>query len=337
MVRWGIIGPGMIARDLLRGARGSTTGRITAVGTRGSSRAVLPEAFPGVRIHSGYEHLLADPEVDAIYIATPHPFHAEWAIKAAEAGKHVLCEKPAAMNKGQVRAMFAAATENGTFMGEAYMYRLHPMTAFLLGLVAEGRIGELRLIRSSFGFAAPALPADHRLMNAELGGGAILDVGGYPMSMARLLAGLANEVDDLEPASLHASVSMGSTGVDELSTATVTFHNGVIAQLSASITLQQDNVLHIMGTRGRLEVDSFWYGPGKEGGTAWIRYWPISGPYETIAFEEPRDVYSLQFEAANAAIRDGKKRFSRPGMTEADSLANARSLDAWMAKGRAYS
>lgn len=330
-VRWGILGPGGISSEFLRGAENSATGKVTAIGTRNAGRPDLAERFPGMKIHPSYEALLADPEVDAIYIATPHPFHAEWAIKAAEAGKHVLCEKPAAMNAAEVEAMFAAATRAGTFLGEAFMYRLHPMTAFLLQLLNEGKIGDLRLIRSSFGFAIPVFLPEHRLFKPELGGGAILDLGGYPMSMVRLLAGHAEGRDDLEPLEISGYARNGPTGVEEIAVATATFANGVIAQMSVSIAQHQDNFLHLMGSAGRLEVDSFWFGSGRHGGTAQIRFVPAHGDAEMIPFTDECNVYSFQFEAADEAIRNGRTRFVYPGMSEADSLANARSLDRWLA------
>lgn len=330
VVRWGILGPGTIARQFSRGLEDLTSGKLVAIATRSAPKPDLRVAFPHAKIHVGYDRLLADSNVDAVYISTPHPFHAEWAIKAADAGKHVLCEKPASMNEADTRAMFAAATRNGTFMGEAYMYRQHPLTTLILDLLGAGKIGELRLIRSSFGFATPPLSPDHRLINPALGGGAILDVGGYPMSMARLLAGRTESRDDMEPAALDARILRGATGVDEIATATVTFDNGIIAQLSASIALEQDNVLHLMGTAGRLEVDAFWFCTGKEGGTSRIRFWPIDGPCEVISCTEQRQLYGFQIDAANEAIRQGLTRFNYPGMTEADSIANARSLDRWI-------
>lgn len=332
-VRWGILGPGGIAREFLRGAEASATGRITAIGSRNPERAELATDFPGLRLLTG-DALIADPDIDAIYIATPHPQHAEWAIKAADAGKHVLTEKPAAISAGEVEAMFAAASRNGTFLGEAFMYRLHPMTAFILKLLDDGKIGTLRLIRSSFGFAIPVFLPHHRLFRKELGGGAILDLGGYPMSMARLLAGHAEKRDDLEALSVDSMSRNGPTGVEEISVATATFANGVIAQMSVSIAQWQDNVLHLMGSAGRLEIDSFWFGSGKYGGTSTIRFIPPHGEPEEIAFSDDRNVYSFQFEAVNAAIRAGETRFAYPGMSEADSLANARSLDRWISASR---
>lgn len=334
VVRWGILGPGGIAGEFLNGAEHSKTGNVVAIGTRNPDRPDLRERFAGLKVHGSYKALIADPAIDAIYIATPHPFHAEWAIKAAEAGKHVLSEKPAAMNAAEVGAMFAAATRAGTFLGEAFMYRLHPITAFLLELLKEGKIGELRMIRSSFGFAIPVFLPEHRLFKPELGGGAILDLGGYPMSMARMIAGHAANRDDFEPVEISGFARSGPTGVEEIAVATATFANGVIAQMSISLALFQDNILSLMGTKGRLEVDSFWFGSGKHGGTSQIRFVPTDGEPEVISFTEERSVYSFQFEAANYAIRTGRTRFAYPGMTEADSLANARSLDRWLSECR---
>ena len=190
-IRWGIIGPGNIAKAFAGGVAHSRTGVLAAIGTRDPGKAGLAESFPGARILDGYDALLSDPEVDAIYIATPHPSHAEWAIKAAEAGKHVLCEKPMGLTAFEADAMIHAARKAGTFLGEAFMYRLHPQTLKLVDLLKSGVIGEVRMIKSSFGFAMPGFMPEHRLYANDLAGGGILDVGGYPVSMARLIAGAA--------------------------------------------------------------------------------------------------------------------------------------------------
>ena len=150
-LRWGIIGPGSIARRFAADLRQSSAGQLVAIGTRDTGKPGLADAFPGARIHAGYDALLADPEVDVVYIATPHRAHAEWSIKAAEAGKHVLVEKPMAVNAADAEAAIAAARKAGTFMGEAFMYRLHPITQKIAELVTSGIIGEVRMIQSSFG------------------------------------------------------------------------------------------------------------------------------------------------------------------------------------------
>lgn len=198
-LRWGIIGPGGIARAFAGGVAHSRTGKLVAIATRDPQKPGLADAFPGARIIEGYDAMLADPEVEAIYIATPHPSHAEWAIKAAEAGKHVLVEKPLALTAFEADAVFHAARKAGTFAGEAFMYRLHPQTAKLVELIKAGAIGEVRVIKSSFGFAMPRFDPSHRLYANELAGGGILDVGCYPVSMARLIAGAASGKPFAEP------------------------------------------------------------------------------------------------------------------------------------------
>ena len=190
-LRWGILGPGGIAQAFRDGVKGSRTGQLVAIATRDPSKPGLADTFPGARILAGYDALLSDPEVDAIYIATPHPGHAEWAIKAAEAGKHVLVEKPMALSAFEIDAIFHAHRKAGTFAGEAFMYRLHPATIKLGELISSGAIGDVRMIQSSFGFQMPKFMPEHRLFANDLAGGGILDVGGYPVSMARFIAGAA--------------------------------------------------------------------------------------------------------------------------------------------------
>ncbi|NKJ42302.1 Gfo/Idh/MocA family oxidoreductase [Novosphingobium sp. SG720] len=330
-VRWGILGPGTIAREFFRSAAACASGAVVAVASRSPDHERLGRAFPGARVFDDYEELLADPGIDAIYIATPHPFHARWAIAAAAQGKHVLSEKPMAMNGAEARAMVAAAHANDTFLAEAYMYRHHPLTTFLLDLVRGGTIGDVVLIKSSFGFAHPTGGADHRLFAKDLGGGAILDVGGYPVTMACLIAGYREADRALQPVSLSAEGLIGPTGVDEVSSALLRFANGIVAQVSCSIALVQDNVLSIIGTRGRLEVDDFWFGTGVTGGTKIVRHVANDGTIEELPLTEPRDLYSFQFDACNAAITAGRRELSYPQLDLASSIATADILDQWLA------
>ena len=154
-LRWGIIGPGGIAQAFRDGVKNSKTGELVAIASRNPGKAGLGDTFPGARILDGYAAILKDPGIDAIYIATPHPGHAEWAIKAAEAGKHVLVEKPLALSAFEADAIFNAHRKAGTFIGEAFMYRLHPATIKLGELIAAGTLGEVRMIQSNFGFQMP--------------------------------------------------------------------------------------------------------------------------------------------------------------------------------------
>jgi len=335
-VKWGILGSGGIASQFLDGSIASGTGRVTALGTRARGKPDLEERFAGLEIHEGYENLLADPAIDAVYVATPHAFHAEWAIRAAQCGKHVLCEKPLAMNAAEAEAMFDAARRANVFMAEAFMYRLHPLTSAILQFLDEGRLGEVRMIKSSFGFAVPGFHPRHRLFDKELGGGAILDLGGYPMSMARLIAGHGSGAP-LEPSALQGFMRNGPTEVDEIASALVAFPNGVIADLSCSLALWQDNILQILGTCGRLEVDSFWFGSGKTGGTARMRFVSNAGEMQTIEVEEQRNLYSFQFEAVNQAIMERRTRLAYPGMNEADTIGNMQALDWWLREAQRVS
>lgn len=330
-IRWGILGPGTIARDFFAGVAQSTNGRVTAIGARNPSKPGLAEVFPETRIVDGYEALLDDPEIDAVYIATPHPLHAEWAIKAAEKGKHVLCEKPMGLCAAEADAMFEAACKAGTFMAEAYMYRLHPLTAKIVELVVAGAVGEVRMIKSSFGFAKLPFDPDHRLFSNEKAGGGILDVGGYPVSMARLIAGIDTPSGTMEPDKVAALGHLGETGVDEWTSALLSFPNGIIAELSCSVSLAQENVLSILGTEGRIEVDQFWFAGGKQGGTNVIRIIDAEGSRHEVPVVEPRHLYSFEVEAAGEAIRAGRTELAYPGMTRADTFANLRVMDRWRA------
>ncbi|MBB1249421.1 aldo/keto reductase [Rhizobium sp. G21] len=328
---WGIIGPGTIARTFAEGVAHSRTGRIAAIGTRNPDKPGLSEGFPGARIVSGYQALIDDPEVEAVYIATPHPSHPEWAIKAIRAGKHVLVEKPLALTAFDADAVYHEARKAGVFAGEAYMYRLHPQTAKLIDLIRSGVIGQVRLIKSSFGFDMGGVRPDHRLFSQASAGGGILDVGGYPVSMARLIAGAVEGRPFLDPVKVTGAARLGETGVDEWASAVLKFPNDLVAEVSCSIMATQDNVLRVIGSEGRLEVADFWFAAGHKGGVGKIELFRKDGSHETIECAEERWLYSFEADAAADAIRAGEREFPAPGMGWADSLGNLRAMDAWRA------
>lgn len=331
-VRWGILGPGSIAKAFWGGAAGSRHAKVVALGTRNAKKPGLAETFPGARIVEGYDNLLADPEVDAIYIATPHTGHAEWAIKAAEAGKHVLVEKPFALSAFETDAVLHAHRKAGTFAGEAFMYRLHPQAKKLAELIQSGVIGDVRMVQSSFGFQMPSFMPEHRLFANELAGGGILDVGGYPVSMARFIAGAASGKTFLDPIKVSGAATLGKAGTDEWSAAVLTFENGVIAQVSCAIYVNLDNVLRIHGHKGRIEVPNFWFANGnRDQGLGKIDVILADGTRQTISVNETAHLYSFEADAASEAILAGKQEFAGPGMSWADSLGNARVLDKWRA------
>src|SRR5581483_4245678 len=213
---WGIIGTGRIAGIFAQGLAESKTGTLLAVGSRSQAAAdTFGETWQAPRRYGSYEQLLADKDVEAVYIATPHPWHAEWAIKAAEAGKHILCEKPLALNFPEAMAIVEAARRNDVFLMEAFMYRCHPQTAKLIELIRSGAIGQVRVIQASFSFHSHFSP-ESRLLNNALGGGGILDVGCYCASMVRLIAGVATGKDFADPIKVTGGGHVGEISrVDE--------------------------------------------------------------------------------------------------------------------------
>ncbi len=272
--------------------------------------------------HGSYEALLADPEVDAVYISTPHPLHAEWAIKAAEAGKHILCEKPLTLNHAQAMAVIEAARDNDVFLMEAFMYRCHPQTQRLTELVRDA-IGRVRLIRADFSFRA-RFDAGHRLFNNALGGGGILDVGGYPVSLARLIAGAVRGQAYADPVTLNASGTLNAiTGVDEYAVATLDFGDGLLAQVASGVSLSLPNRVEVFGDEGLIRVDQPWV-PVVEGGQTEIVI-ERAGGREVITVDAPNNLYAYEADevAAHLAARQA------PAMSWADSLGNARTLDRW--------
>jgi predicted dehydrogenase/aryl-alcohol dehydrogenase-like predicted oxidoreductase len=328
-IRWGIIGPGSIAKAFQGGVAGSRHGVLAAIATRDPNKPNLATDFPGARIVHGYDALLADPEIDAVYIAVPHTGHAEWAIKAAEAGKHVLVEKPLALSSYEMDAVFHAHRKAGTFAGEAFMYRLHPQTAKLGELIRSGAIGEVRMIQSSFGFSMGTFQPQHRLFASALAGGGILDVGGYPVSMARFIAGQAMGKPFADPVKVAGTAKLNAEGTDDWAAAVLTFENGIVAQVSCAVMANLDNVLRIHGSEGRIEVPDFWFAGGDR--TKGLGRIDIikKGQTETISVGEERHVYSFEVDAAAEAIFAKRNELAAPGMSWADSLGNARVLDAW--------
>jgi len=324
------MGTGAIARTFARGLQHAGSGRLVAVGSRSANTAqAFGRDFGLNRCYGSYEELLKDDSVQAVYISTPHPFHAEWALKVIQAGKHILCEKPLAMNIKQAEEIFYAARIRGVFTAEAFMYRCHPQTARLVELVRDGAIGEVRMIRASFGFGGgDTYDLEHRLFKKSLGGGGILDVGCYTVSGSRLIAGAAVGKPFANPINVRGRGHLGATGVDEWASAVLQFDSGIIAQVSTAIRTTLDNVLDVYGSKGRLHVPDPWVADREN---------PVIGEIHLIRegdrklIEVPNDKtsFTLEAEMVAAAIAAGQREPSPPAMTWEDSLGNMATLDAW--------
>lgn len=328
-LRWGILSTGNIARRLAKALQTSTTGELAAVASRDGEKANKFAAdFSVSRAYASYDELLADPEVDAVYLAMPHTEHARWAIRAARAGKHILCEKPAFMNAAQASAVLEEVKSSGVFFLEAFMYRCHPQTARLVELVRSKVIGDVRLIVADFGFNA-GYNATSRLFARSLGGGAILDVGCYAASIARLIAGAATGRDFADPEEIKAVGHLDENeGTDLVATAVLKFPGGIQAQLSTSVQASLDNQVRVFGSKGSITVTQPWFA-GSEGARLLVRL-NEGGQTEEIDTTDTTDLYHYEIDLVAAYRAQGEA--PSPAMTWADSLGNARTLDAWRAQ-----
>src|SRR2546423_4543117 len=184
-INWGILSTGAIAQTFARGLRASQTGKLYAVASRAQAKAdAFAREFGASKAYDNYQTLLDDSNVQAVYVSTPHPFHAEWAVRACEAKKHVLVEKPFALSFAEAMAMTEAAIANDVLLMEAFMYRCHPQTAKLVDLMKSKAIGDVRVIQATFSFHAGFNP-DGRIFKNDLAGGGLIDVCCYPGSMSR--------------------------------------------------------------------------------------------------------------------------------------------------------
>lgn len=333
-MNWGILGTGAIARKFAEGltaegGRGSRTGKLVAVGSRSQDTAdAFADKFGIPNRHATYESFLADPEIDAVYISTPHPMHAEWAIKAAEAGKHVLCEKPIALNATDTKRMIEAAERHQVQLMEAFMYRCHPQTAKFAELLQSGAIGEVRMIVASFGFNAGFSP-EGRLFKRELGGGGILDVGCYAVSAARLAAGAATGGTFADPTEVKAVGHLNEAGTDGWTAAVLKFPGDIIAQVSTGVQCNLKNTIVVHGSTGRIEVPSPWFcDPGE--GNANILVYRDGQDVEEISARDERQLYAIEADTFAAGVEAGGVAY--PAMSPADSLGNIAVLDKWRAE-----
>jgi D-xylose 1-dehydrogenase (NADP+, D-xylono-1,5-lactone-forming) len=286
-VKWGIVSTADINRKVIPGAHASDRVDLVAVASRDQARAdAYAREWEIPRAYGSYEALLADPDVEAVYISLPNTLHAEWSIKALEAGKHVLCEKPFTRHAGEVTAAFDVAERTGRLLSEAFMYRHNPQTKRLTELVAQGAIGELRLVRSAFSYSL--YDADNIRLRTDVEGGALMDVGCYCVSGSRLLAG--------EPVALQGEAWYGPSGTDWTFGGVMRFHGDVLATFDCGTAMPNRDELEAIGSHGSIFLDDPWHCVHpvielrREGGVERIEL-------------EPVDSYRLELENVSDAIR----------------------------------
>jgi predicted dehydrogenase len=326
-IGWGILGTGKIARILAGALAESKTGNLVAVASRSLERAQrFASEFDVVRAHGAYAGLVDDPEVDLVYVATHHPAHRDWATKAAEAGKHVLCEKPLAVHQDDAEVIVDAARGNGVFLMEAFAYRCHPQTQKLVELLRAGLIGEVRMVDAVFGYDAGPRPTNY-LLDRELGGGSILDVGCYTTSMSHLIARVVGGGEVAEAVAVAGGGFIGpSSGVDHSAAATLAFEGGLLARVATSVQLDLESSLRIYGSEGRITVASPWL-PGRIGARSTILVERRGAELEEIDIQLSEDLYVTEVDAVATFIE--RRELSPSVMPWEESLANMRTLDRW--------
>lgn len=246
---WGIIATGNIATSMAEALRYVGDAELLAVASRSLDSAnAFGEEWDVPRRYGSYADLMADPDVDIVYVATPHSSHHGNVMTALAGGKHVLCEKPLTLNAAQAAECVAFARERSLFLMEAVWMRFFPAIARLRAEIEDGVIGEIELVQADFCISVPFDP-QHRLYNLELGGGALLDLGIYPLSLATMLLGRPEKVD--------GRGRIGTTGVDESNAVTLAFRSGAIAQLACSMRTYKPRTAHISGRSGRIEVADY--------------------------------------------------------------------------------
>ena len=307
-IRWGILGTGNIAQQFAHGLAELPDAQLVGVGSRNLETAqAFATDFGAAHAHGSYKALAQDPEVEVVYIATPHTLHAENSLLCLEAGKAVLCEKPFALNAAQAQTVIETARANKLFLMEAMWTRFFPLFGTLRELV-QNRIGEPKLLHADFGFASPV--AQNRLFNPSLGGGALLDVGVYPVSLASYLLGKPTEV------SSHAH--LGATGVDEQNAIVLTHQNGALALLSSTIRAATPQEAFIMGTEGSIRVCAPWWQPEKLVLTD-------SDGEETFSSPLPHNGYAYEAAEVMRCLREGK--LESPIMPLDETLSIMNTLD----------
>jgi xylose dehydrogenase (NAD/NADP) len=308
IVKWGIVSTADINRKVIPGAQESAKVDLVAVASRDRARADAYAREWGIpRAYGSYEELLADPEIEAVYVSLPNTLHCEWSIRALEAGKHVLCEKPLSRHPEEVAAVFDVAEREGRLLSEAFMYRHNPQTKRLAELVAGGAIGELRLVRSTFSYGL--YDADNIRLRTDVEGGALMDVGCYTVSGSRLLGG--------EPERVWGEAWYGPSGTDWVFAGTMRFPGDVVAAFDCGTALPNRDELEAIGSEGSLFLDDPWHC-----NTPVIELRRDDG-VERIELDR-EDSYRLELENLSDAIRGEAELL----LGREDALGQARALEA---------
>ena len=329
-IKWGIVGTGSIANAFAHSIKYCNNSNLISV--YGRSEATLKRFSKkfNIQAHSDINSLLSSNDIDAVYIATPHNSHFKYAFQAIKNKKHVLCEKPITINHIESMVLFGLAKDAEIFLMEAYMYRTHPQTLNILNSVKVLRDSQDDIfINCSFGFNAE-IPEDHRLRNLMMGGGAILDVGCYPLSMVKLLAGQILSKSYADPESIEVSGELDTTGVDLNSKAHIIFTDNLKANISCAINKEYENNLEVVSGNFKLEVSQPWHCGQFQEGLSSIKIYNKERLVEEIAYKDDVGLFTREIDHASQCILDGSSESKL--ISHNDSQSIMLWLDRWRQK-----
>ena len=305
-MNWSILGTGRISERFAVQLPGSEDGKLVAVGSRSTQ---LTPSWLGEAKLGSYADAVEDSSVEAVYIGLPNGLHLEWTLKALAAGKHVLCEKPLASSVAGVEQMFAAAKEHDRLLVEAFMYRCQPAVIEALHLIREGGIGEVRTMRGAFSFEHALQPHDPR-WSADLEGGALADVGCYPIQFM-------NAIMNAEPAKVHGSLTATAYGVDSSGAALLVYPGNVPGVITFGMEIGGDRSFKVCGTRGSITFSDPWlHGDDFE--------WEHDGAVEHLVRPAPKGLSALEADAFASAVRGEASAWISPE----ESRRSARTIEA---------
>jgi predicted dehydrogenase len=308
---WGILGPGRIAQQFADGLKVIDDAALYAVASTNLDRAkAFAGKYGGEKTYPSYEALVNDPQVDAVYIATPHRFHFENIMLCLNAGKPVLCEKPLTVNAAEAKLLVKTARAKKVFLMEALWTRYLPIYQQVRQWLEDGATGEIKLLASTFGINVPK-EQDDRWLNPELAGGTLLDMGVYPISVSQWIMGQ-------EPQSFSAKAYLGKTGVDELTAVIFKYGNGIISQFSSNFISDDTNEFYIYGSKGHIRIHAPYWGASRATLVTGGQEWTVSKPLRGGGFE-------YETEEAMRCIRAGL--LESPLMSQAHTLANMEIMD----------
>lgn len=311
IIKWGILAPGRIAHRFAKDMKETEGGIITAVASRSLDRArEFGNMYDIPNAYGSYEELVKDPNVDIVYVATPHPMHKEYSKMCMEAGKSVLCEKPITINASELEELMKCASVNKVFFMEAMWTRFLPSIVKLREIIENGDIGEVRMITANFGYRTGWDPYG-RALNNELGGGALLDVGIYPISFVSMILGT-------NPTQIMGAAHIGETRVDEQFSAVLSYKGGEIASVQAAVRTNTPHDAWIMGTKGSIHMPEFY--KAKE-----LNLYFENGEQHKIEVPYKSSGFSYEIDEAMECLRNGKLESNI--MSQIESLEIMKILD----------